>query len=137
MDSARRISISLAGFVLICFFLPWVQLSCVGLRDSASGFDLARGGDSLLWLVPLFMLVILMLGVARAIWEKLPAVFALTAMVGGGLSAFLMYQERSNLNHSPRLVATQWTALFWLATMASLGITAASFRFYSKRSRSP
>ena len=137
MESARRISISLAGFVLICFFLPWVQLSCVGLRDSASGFDLARGGDSLLWLVPLLMLVILMLGFVRAIWEKLPAVLALTAMVGGGLSAFLMYQERSNLNHSPRLVATQWTALFWLATMASLGITAASFRFYSKRSRSP
>ena len=137
MEKARRVSISLAGFVLICFFLPWVQLSCVGLRDSASGFDLARSGDTLLWLVPVFMLAILLLGVARAIWEKLPAMFAFTAMVGGGLSAFLMYHERSQLNQAPRLVATQWTAVFWLALVACLGVAAASFRFYSRRSRSP
>ena len=128
---------SLAGFVLICFFLPWIQMSCVGLRDSASGFDLARQRDSLLWLVPSFMLVILMLGFARAFWEKLPAVFALTAMVGGGISAYLMYRERSSLSDGSSIVAAQPTVLFWLAFLASLGITAASFIFYSKRSRAP
>jgi hypothetical protein len=30
MDNARKTSVSLAAFVLICFFLPWVELSCLG-----------------------------------------------------------------------------------------------------------
>lgn len=38
MDRARRVSVSTATFGLICFFLPWVQVSCAGLKDSASGF---------------------------------------------------------------------------------------------------
>ena len=102
MESARRVTLSLAGFVLICFFPPWIQLSCVGLKDSASGFDLARQRDSLLWLVPSFMFVILVLGIVRAFWDKLPAVFALTATVGGSISAYLMCRERSGLNESRR-----------------------------------
>jgi hypothetical protein len=122
---------------LICFFLPWIQLSCVGLKDSASGFDLARQRDSLLWLVPSFMFVILVLGIVRAFWDKLPAVFALTATVGGSISAYLMYRERSNLNSAAGMAAAQPTALFWLAFLASLGVTAAAFIFYSKRSRAP
>jgi hypothetical protein len=44
MEKARRTALSAAGFVLICFFLPWVQVSCLGAKDSASGFNLARGG---------------------------------------------------------------------------------------------
>jgi hypothetical protein len=42
MNALRRVTLSTAGFVLICFFLPWVQVSCLTLRDSASGFELAR-----------------------------------------------------------------------------------------------
>jgi hypothetical protein len=137
MNSARRTTLSLATFVLVCFFLPWVQLSCVGMKDSVSGFDLAREGDELLWLVPLFTLAVLLLGLLRLIWEKMPAVFALTGTVGGGVSAYLMYHERSITNNSPRLVATQWTLFFWLGFLASLGIVASAFIFYVRRSRSP
>lgn len=133
----RRATISLAAFVLICFFLPWVQLSCVGVKDSVSGYDLARAGDHFLWWVPIFTLATILLGAARLVWEKMPALFALTSVVGGGLSAYLMIYERANTNDSPRLVATQWTALFWLAVIASLGIVAAAFAFYIRRSRSP
>ena len=130
-------TVSLAAFVLICFFLPWVQLSCVGLRDSVSGYDLARAGDKLLWFVPLLMLAILVTGLARPVWEKLPALFALASTVGGSITAYLMYYERASTNDSPRLVATRWTAVFWLGFVASLGIIAAALSFYSKRSRSP
>jgi hypothetical protein len=137
MKDARRVSLSLAAFVLICFFLPWVQLSCVGIKDSASGFDLARAGDRFLWLVPSFMAVIILLGLVRSIWERMPAIFALSGTVGGSLSAYLMYHEYSITNDSPRLVATKWTALFWLGFVASLGIVAAALAFYTKRSRSP
>jgi len=136
-NDSRRTTLSLATSVLICFFLPWVQLSCVGLRDSVSGYDLAREGDKFLWFIPLFMLLILVFGLVRRIWEKWPAVFALAGTVGGSLGAYLMYHERFTINDSPRLVATQWTALFWFAFLSSVGIVAAAFWFYSRRARSP
>jgi len=136
MNNMRRSTFSLAAFVLICFFLPWVQVSCVGMRDSASGFDLARAGDQLLWLVPVFMLAILIFGFVRLIWEKLPAIFALAGTVGGSISAYLMYRERSMTNSSPRIVATQWTAIFWLGLVASLGVATTAFLFYLRRLKS-
>ena len=48
-NNSRRVTLSLAIFVLICFFLPWVQLSCAGIEDSASGFDLARATEFFGW----------------------------------------------------------------------------------------
>src|SRR5262245_25407328 len=135
MNRARQINLSLAAFVLICFFLPWLQLSCAGMKDSVSGFDLAREGDAFLWFVPLFMLAVLITGLTRWIWEKIPALFALASTVGGSVSAYLMYHERSITNHSPRLVATRWTPIFWLAFIASLGIVAAALIFYATKNR--
>src|SRR6266851_2748867 len=125
MIGARRTTLSLAVFVLICFFLPWVQLSCVGMKDSLSGYDLAREQDKFLWFVPGFMLAILVLGLARTLLDKMPALFALAGTVGGSISAYLMYYEQSRINDSPRLVATKWTALFWLAFAACVGVAAA------------
>jgi hypothetical protein len=132
----RRSTLSLAAFVLICFFLPWVQLSCVGMKDSLSGFDLARDGDEALWFIPLFMFAVLILGLVRLIWEKSPAIFALAGTVGGSISAYLIYRERSITNNSSRIVATQWTAIFWLSFVASLGIAITAFIFYLIRSKS-
>jgi hypothetical protein len=132
----RRATISLAAFVIICFFLPWVELSCMGLRDSASGFDLARD-SSLLWLIPLFMVAVILLGLARVIWERMPAVFALAGTVGGGVSAYLTYRERVSSNRSAGLLAAQMTVWFWLGLLASLGVAATAFVFYARRSRSP
>jgi hypothetical protein len=137
MKGARRISVSAAAFVLICFFLPWIELSCAGIRDSASGYDLARSGDRFLWLLPVFMLAIIILGLMRFIWDRVPAIFALVSMVGGALSAYLMYREYSSTKESTIPVAAQWTAWFWLSFAASIGIAVAAFMFYSKRSRSP
>jgi len=137
MDTSRRITMSLAAFVLLCFFLPWVQLSGVGVKDAASGFDLARGGDKLLWLIPSFMILIILLGLVRLVRERAPAVFALAGTVGGSLSAYLMQRERSSADSSSTLVATQWSAPFWLGFIACLGIVAAALIFYGKRSRSP
>ena len=136
-NKARRTTLSLAAFVLICFFLPWVQLSCVGMKDSVSGYDLAREGDQLLWLVPLFMVAVLLFGLLRLIWEKLPAVFSLAGTIGGGASAYLMYHERAITDNPSRLVATQWTLFFWLGFLASLGVATSAFIFYLKRSRAP
>ena len=137
MKQARRLSVSLAAFVLICFFLPWVQLSCIGVKDSVSGFDLARSGDKYLWFLPLLMITVLITGLTRSIWERTPWLFALASTAGGAISAYLMYFERSTTNDSPRLVATQWTVVFWLAFIAALGVIAAGLVFYARASRSP
>lgn len=61
MDS-RRITISMALIALICFFLPWVQLSCGASENRLSGIDLARDGHRGLWLIPFLMLAVLTLG---------------------------------------------------------------------------
>jgi hypothetical protein len=134
-ERSRGVSISLAAFVLVCFFLPWVELSCTGLKDSVSGFELARS-TSLLWLIPASMLAVILLGLARVIWESTPSVFALAGSVGGGISAFLMYRERLTSNRSTGLIAAQMTVWYWLGILAALGLIAAAFVFYGARSRS-
>jgi hypothetical protein len=136
MDRARRATLSLAVFVLICFFLPWVQVSCGGIRDSASGLDLARGGDRALWLVPLLMLAVILLGLAR-VWKKIPFVFALLGMVGGLLSAYLMDRQRMNTDRAAGLIGAQVTGWFWLGFVTSLGVAAAALMFYLRRFKSP
>jgi hypothetical protein len=114
-----------------------LQVGCGGSKDLISGFDLAREGDRLLWLIPVLMLVTVMLGLVRAVWERVPVLFAMAGTVAGSLSAYIMYNEYSIINNSPRLAATQWTPFFWCAFAASLGVAVAAFVFYMRRARSP
>lgn len=138
METARRTTVSAALFVLICFFLPWMQVSCMGAKDSVSGFNLARDGDRVLWLVPLLMLAALALGLTRAVWERLPSLFALTGMVGGLVSAWLMHYERRQMRPSSAwLIVTFWTTWYWLGLMASLVVATAALWFYTGRDRAP
>jgi len=137
MDKARKTSVSLAAFVLLCFFLPWLELSCLGVRDSVSGYALAREGEKLLWIVPVLMITIVIVGFSRPLWEKVPAIPAFAMTLGGSVSAYLMYRERSSTNQSARLVLTEWSLFFWLGFFGCLCIVAAGLVFYSKRSRSP
>ena len=109
----------------------------MGLRDSVSGYDLARSGDNLLWLVPVLMLVIISLAILRNVSDKMPITPALSMTVGGSVSAYLMYRERSSTNGAPKLIATQWTAFFWLSFLACICLVAAGVVFYGKRSRAP
>jgi hypothetical protein len=137
MNGARRVTLSLAAFALICFFLPWLQVSCLTIRDSASGLDLARDGNRSLLLVPFFMLAVLLTGLLRFIWEQIRSVFALMGMVGGGLSAYLMHRERLRTGQSRGLITVGMTAWFWLGLLASLGVAVAALLFYVRRSKPP
>jgi hypothetical protein len=47
----------------------------VGKQDSYRVLIWAREGDPLLWLNPILMLLDVLLGLARTIWEGLPALF--------------------------------------------------------------
>ena len=137
MNAPRKISLSLAAFVLVCFFLPWLELSCMGMRDSLSGYDLARSVDRLLWIIPILMLSIVSLAASRFVFEKMPALMALAMTAGGAISAYLMYCERASTGDSPQLIASQWTIFFWLGFLACVALVIAGFAFYAKRGRSP
>jgi len=136
-QKARRTTLSAAVFVLICFFLPWVQVGCLGLKDSESGLNMARSGNQQLWLLPFSMLLILFLGAIRFIWKWPPALFALCGMVGGSLSLWLMLHERWIAGNKSGLVAVHWTGWFWLGVAGSLAVSGSALWFYAEQVRGP
>src|SRR5262245_29906727 len=132
MDNARRTTLGAALFVLICFFLQWVQVSCLGVKDSESGFDLARGGDSALWLVPTLMIVVLFLCLMHVVINRAPWLFSLVGMSSGLINAWLINRARASAGpSSTHLITTFWTVWYWLALMASLVVAAGALWFYT------
>jgi len=119
MDT-RRVTTAAALIVLICFFLPWIQVSCGGTRDTASGVDLARGGSYGLWLIPLLMLLLLLVG-AKA-WKERQAALALVNLVSGLVSAYLMNRERLKFEDGSGFIRVGVTGWFWLGIGSSLTI---------------
>ena len=49
-SSGQRISLGSATLALILFFLPWADVSCMGVGRSMSGYALASNGSTALWL---------------------------------------------------------------------------------------
>jgi hypothetical protein len=133
MDNSR-VTISMALIALICFFLPWVQLSCGTSESRLSGIDLARDGHSELWLIPFLMLVILFLGIARA-WKDRTGISALIGLVAGLVSAYLMNRERVRAEHTSGLIAVGLTGWFWLGLGSTIGLAILSALSFLKRPR--
>ena len=126
MKMFRRINVSAAVIVLICFFLPWLQVSCAGARDSLSGFELARNESALLWLLPILMLAVVAFNLMRA-WKEESRVAAMLSVVCGAVSAWLMNRERMRANDTATVISAQLTGWFWLSLIASIGIVLSSF----------
>lgn len=125
----RRTTITLALIVFICFFLPWVQVSCGSSTSRLTGVDLARDGHNSLWLIPLLMLVVLVVAVSRA-WKERRQISALVPFIAGVVTAFLMNRERMRADDTSGLVAVRLTGWFWLGLVTAIGIVgAAAFRF--------
>lgn len=123
----RRTTITLALIVLICFFLPWIQVSCGSSSSRLTAVDLARDGHSSLWLIPLLMLVILLVAIGR-IWKE--RVSALVPFIGGLVTSYLMNRERMRADDTSGLVAVRLTGWFWLGLVTAIGLVGiAAFRF--------
>ena len=122
----RRINVSAAVIVFICFFLPWLQVSCAGAHDSLSGFQLARNEDALLWLVPILTLAVIAFNALRA-WKEESKVSALLSVICGAVTAWVMNRERMRANDTATVISAQLTGWFWLALIASMGIVLSSF----------
>ena len=132
MDS-KRATITAALIVLICFFLPWIQVSCGATRETASGVDLARDGSPGLWLIPLLMLALLFFGFIKA-WQERHELLALLSLVSGLISAYLMNRERLKFEDSSGLIQARVTGWFWLGLASSVAIAIiAAFRLLSRR----
>jgi hypothetical protein len=132
----RRINISLALIVLVCFFLPWEQVSCGGANDTLSGFELARHDQISLWLVPLGMVAVLVFGLVRRRQAR-PQSLAVISLVCGGAAAYLMNDQRSRVRDAAGIISAQLTGWFWLAFIASLALIAAAVAVLVQRQRAP
>ncbi len=130
----RRINQSAAIIVLVCFFLPWEQVSCGGARDTLTGMDLARD-QAALWLVPLAMVVAIVIGLS--ILRKQPEMFAIVSMICGAVAAFLMNRERMRVNDEAGVIAAQLTGWFWLAFILSLVEIGTAIGVLLRRQRAP
>jgi hypothetical protein len=133
MDS-RRATTSMALLGLICFFLPWVQLSCGTSENRLSGVDLARDRHSGLWLIPLLMLAVLFLGMAQR-WKERRELSALVGLVAGLVSAYLMNRERVRAEDTSGLIAVGLTGWFWLGLGSMIGLVILSALRFLKRRR--
>jgi hypothetical protein len=132
MMDGKRVTLSMALIALTCFFLPWVQLSCGASENRLSGVDLARDGHSGLWLIPVLMLAVLFFGIARG-WKDRRELSALTGLVAGLVSAYLMNRERTRAEHTSGLIAVALTGWFWLGLGSTIGMVVVSAWRFLKR----
>lgn len=132
----RRINLSAAIIVLVCFFLPWVQSSCAGAKATSSGLNLARHDDPLLWLIPLMMCAVLVFGLIR-LRRANPQIFGLLSAVGGIVVVFLMNRERARVQSESGLITAQLTGWFWLAFISAIAIVVTALAIVLRRQRAP
>ncbi|HLN97889.1 MAG TPA: hypothetical protein VK208_05450 [Pyrinomonadaceae bacterium] len=118
----QPITVSLALIVLICFFLPWIQVSCGTSSSRLTGVDIARDGHTALWIIPLLMLAVLILGLAREWREKRPFSAAI-ALIAGLVSTYLMNRERLRAVDTSGVLAVSLTGWFWLGLISALALT--------------
>ena len=136
MKGLRPINLSAAIIVLVCFFLPWEQVSCAGARDTLSGLDLARHDHASLWLVPILMGVVVVLGLMRTRNEKPKAPSIINAACGV-VAAYLMNDERMRVHDESGVIIAQLTGWFWLAFISSLLVAISALAVLLRRERGP
>lgn len=130
----RRINLSVTAIVLVCFFLPWVQMSCGGTSDTLSGFDLARRDSTLLWLIPLLAAAVLVVGLLRRTGEKKQP-FAILSAVTGAIALFLMNEQRAKVSDAASLIPAQLTGWFWLGVISAGAMVVTAIGVLFRRQR--
>ncbi|HXM50034.1 MAG TPA: hypothetical protein VN956_19490 [Pyrinomonadaceae bacterium] len=132
----RRINLSTAIIVLVCFFLPWVQVSCAGAKDTLSGLDLARQDDLLLWLIPLLMCALIVLVLLR-VRPARPQLLGLLSTFSGVVVIVAMNRERTRAHDESGLIAAQLTGWFWLGFIAAGVVAITGIAILLRRSPEP
>jgi hypothetical protein len=136
MKTLRSINVSAAVIVLMCFFMPWVQVSCAGARDTLGGLDLARNGHGLLWFVPVLMVVLVLSTTLRVRPERNRAL-ALGNTMCGLITLYLMNRERLRVHDDSGLISAQLTGWFWLGFLSALAVVVSGICMLVTRRRAP
>ena len=131
MDN-RRVTLSFVLTVLICFFLPWIQLSCGKSEERLSGVDLARDSHQGLWLIPVLMIVVLIISLAKY-WKERREFSAIATLIAGLVSAYLMNRERARADNTSGLIAVTLTGWFWLGFASTIMLVVVSVLRLLKR----
>ena len=145
MESGKKsplISRSAATLLVICFFFPWISVSCSGQQITATGYELATGiedmqnssqgeaysnGDMSYFLIPAIGVIVLVasfifgLSLARTIYLA-------SGIVGFGfllLKMFDFQQQVSDLKNQGYIVNVTYEMGWWLALLSLAGIIAA------------
>jgi hypothetical protein len=71
------------------------------------------------------MLVVLFVGIAR-VWKERHELSALTALIAGLVSAYLINRERVRAEDSSGLIAVALTGWFWLGLSSTIGLVIVS-----------
>jgi predicted Co/Zn/Cd cation transporter (cation efflux family) len=132
----KRINLSAALIVLVCFFLPWVQVSCAGARDTLTGMGLARSDHPLLWLIPLLMLAVAAMGLLRA-WRETPRAAGILSVISGAVVIYLMNRERLRVQDEANLISAQLTGWFWLGLLATVVVVVTALPMLVQKQRAP
>jgi hypothetical protein len=132
----RRINLSAALIVLICFFLPWEQVSCGGAKDTLSGFDLARHDHTALGVVPLLMLAVLVIGLVRRHRAK-RVELGIVSLISGAGSAYLLNDQRARVYDAAGFISAQLTGWFWLSLILSIALMISGIALLVKRQAGP
>ena len=132
----RRINLSAAAIVLVCFFLPWVQVSCAGAIATSSGLNLARHDDVLLWMIPLLMGAVLIFGLLR-FRRASPQLLGVLSAACSLIVVFLMDRERTRVHTDAGLIETQLTGWFWLAFFAAIAMVVTAVGLILRKPRAP
>ena len=136
MKMLRRINLSAALIGTVCFFLPWVQGSCAGAKDTLSGLGLARQADPLLWLVPLLMCAVLVFVLLR-MRPASSQILGLLSTFGGAIVLFVMNRERTRAHNESALIAAQLTGWFWLGFIAAAVVLITGIAILLRRRKDP
>jgi uncharacterized membrane protein len=98
--------------------------------------DLARHGETLLFLIPLLMLAVVVAGVLRRETEK-QSLLAILSIVAATVSGYLMNKQRVRVHDEGALISAQLTGWFWLGFMSTLAVAAPAVGMLITRKREP
>ena len=133
MEKANKVTVSLAITLLVCFFLPWVQISCGTSKDTASGLDLARDGENGLWLIPILAVVLIVCGVRLLRIDQ--RIFAVVTLLSGLVTLYVMNHERTKFTENTGVIEARLTAGFWLGFFAAIATAASGVLALVRRKR--
>jgi len=142
-ESLKKLGPAVFGIILICFMLPWVNLSCEGHEAATfSGIQLVTGTtvehqDQKVKSEPLAVavLVLTILGLALSFLKDRKSSIIPGIIGAAAFTLLLMLKSKIDANASSQSIQVQYAIGFWLVLILLIGTIVLNgyLYFYSKR----